>query len=259
VDFDPLTPTALLSALALAREHGGAAAALRHIGVGLDDVERFEGLPEEFGRLLAGTTPGEALSEALALGLLAGQVAPRPRPRRSLDPSSFLMDHDLLVQRAEGQSILRLPWFEEDLFVGRQLADISEMPAPVRMLCVANYRAGLAGERGRFRFTSYGHAYQVESVPVRGDDGRVKAVLGIATPAPPPAGRLRAAEAFDRAAERLERSAELADHHADLYRATSDAESESREREAAAKARRAAQRARAAAHRHRSESRGPFP
>jgi hypothetical protein len=258
VDFDTLTPTALLSALALAREHGGAAAALRHVGLDLADVERFEGLPEDFGRLLADRTPGEALSEALALGLLAGRVAVRPRPRRSLDPSSFLMDHDLLVQRAEGESILRLPWFEDDLFVGRQLPDITEMPAPVRMLCVANYRAGLAGERGRFRFTSYGHSYQVESVPVRDEDGRVKAVLGIATPAPVAVGRLRAAEAFDRTADRLERSAELADHHADLYRATGDAEAEAREREAAAKARRAAERARADAHRQRSESRGPF-
>jgi hypothetical protein len=253
MDFDTLTPTALLSALALAREHGSARDALQQLGLDLKDVERFEGLSEDFGRLLAERNPGEALSEALALGMVAGRVAHRPRARRSVDPSSFLMDPDLLVRDAEGESILRLPWFEEDLFVGRQLPDISEMPSHVRLLCVANYRAGLAGERGRFRFTSYGHSYQVESVPVRDEDGRVTAVLGIATPAPAPAGRLAAAEALDRRAERLERTAEVADEHAALYLATGDSEAEAREREAAARARRAAHQARSDAHRHRSD------
>jgi hypothetical protein len=50
-----------------------------------------------------------------ALGFLAGRMAQRPRARRSLDPSSFLMDRELFVREAAGQSILRLPWFEEDL------------------------------------------------------------------------------------------------------------------------------------------------
>jgi hypothetical protein len=71
------------------------------------------------------------------------------------DPSSFVMDGDLLVRRAEGQSILRLPWFEDGLFVGRQLPDISEMPVGVRSLCIEHYLAAMTGERRQFGFTSY--------------------------------------------------------------------------------------------------------
>ncbi|MGZ6564727.1 MAG: hypothetical protein ACXVH1_35200 [Solirubrobacteraceae bacterium] len=45
----------------------------------------------------------------------------------------FLMYEELVVQTAAGESILRLPRFEEGLFVGRQLPDISEitpLPSP---------------------------------------------------------------------------------------------------------------------------------
>jgi DNA-binding CsgD family transcriptional regulator len=174
--------TALLTALALAQEHGGARLALRAAGLAADEPDGVDGLPPDLGRLLAGVTSGEALCEATALGFLAGRAAPKPRGPSWLDVSSFLIDHDLVVRGAEGRSILQLPWFEEDLFVSRQLPDITEMPPHVRAQCVENYRAGLRGERRRFRFTSYGHAYRVESLPVHGDDGRVKAVLGIARP-----------------------------------------------------------------------------
>ena len=92
------------------------------------------------------------------------------------------MDHDLVVRGAEGRSILRLPWFAKDLFVARQLPDITEMPEDVRTVAVANYRAGLRGERRTFEFTSYGLRYTVEAVPVRGEDGHVRAVLGMARP-----------------------------------------------------------------------------
>jgi hypothetical protein len=67
------------------------------------------------------------------------------------------------------------------LFVGRQVPAISEMPAHLRRVVTQHYRAGLDGERGRFTFISYGHAYAVEAVPVRGEDGRISGVLGIAT------------------------------------------------------------------------------
>jgi DNA-binding CsgD family transcriptional regulator len=145
--------TALLAALALAEERSSGADVLRLEGfLGLDDPEWGDWF-----------FPG--------------------RPRTLAGPSSFLMDRDLLVRGAEGDSILRLPWFDEHLFVGRSLPDIHEMPAHVRRLCVENYRAGLAGERHRFTFSSYGHAYKVDSVPVRDDGGRVVGVLGIARPA----------------------------------------------------------------------------
>jgi hypothetical protein len=49
-----------------------------------------------------------------------------PGPRRSVDATTFVMDHGLVVRGADGESILRLPWFEEDLFVARQVPDIVE-------------------------------------------------------------------------------------------------------------------------------------
>jgi two-component system nitrate/nitrite response regulator NarL len=90
------------------------------------------------------------------------------------------MDHELLVRGAEGVSILRLPWFVEDLFVGRPLPDIREMPKRIRDQATESYREALAGTRGRFRFVSYGHAYTVDSVPLRDEAGRVLGVLGVA-------------------------------------------------------------------------------
>jgi hypothetical protein len=261
MDFYPTTPAALLSALALAQEHGSATEALRATGLDLDDAERIDALSEDVddvlaaGRDLAVGEDAAPLREALALGFLAGRIAHRPRPRRSYDPTSFLMDHDLLVRGAEGQSILRLPWFEEGLFVGRELPEISEMPPNVRALCVDNYRAAFAGQRRRFAFLSYGHAYNVDAVPVRAEDGGVTAVLAVATPALPAVGRLRTAAAHEREAEALEDAATLAEARAQLYRLAGDAEAEDQHRQAAERARRAAQRARAKAWRGRSEQR----
>ena len=177
-----ISPTALLTALALADEHGGAKAAIRATGLESDALERMEGVRPDLARL-DGLARADALREATALGFLAGRATHRPQRPRALDVSSFLMDHDLVVRGAEGSSILRLPWFAEDLFVARQLPDITEMPENVRTVAVANYRAGLRGERRRFEFTSYGLRYTVQSVPVRGEDGRVRAVLGMARPA----------------------------------------------------------------------------
>jgi DNA-binding NarL/FixJ family response regulator len=154
------------------------------------------------------------------------------------------MNEDLVVQVARGQSILRLPWFEDGLFVGRQLPEISEMPTPVRRLCVENYTAALAGERGRFAFTSYGHAYSVDAVPVRDENGRIDAVLAVASPAHSYAA---AVAAHLRTAERLDRSAELAEECAERYRLAGRGDLELAEGDTAATARRGAQRARASA------------
>ena len=185
-------------------------------GLDLPEVDRFDGLSDDFEELVRGLPGDTSVRETLALGILAGRVADRPaRARRLQDPTSFLMREDLVVEAAHGQSILRLPWFEDGLFVGRQLPDISEMPTPVRKLCVENYTAALNGERGRFAFTSYGHAYSVEAVPVRRQNGRIDAVLGVATPAHSYAA---AGAAHLRTAERLDRSAELAEERAERYR-----------------------------------------
>jgi DNA-binding CsgD family transcriptional regulator len=241
------TASALVWALERAHEHAGAAAALAAAGLELPGADRFDGLSDDFDELVRGLPGDTCVREALALGMLAGRVAERPaRARRLQDPTSFLMREDLVVQAAQGQSILRLPWFEEGLFVGRQLPEISEMPTPVRKLCVENYTAALAGERGRFAFTSYGHSYSVDAVPVRGQNGRIDGVLAVATPAHSYAA---AVTAHLRTAERMDRSAELAEERADRYRLTGRRDGELAELHAAGTARRCAKRARASAQR----------
>ena len=119
--------------------------------------------------------------------------------------------------------------------MGRQLPEISEMPASVRRLCVENYTAALAGERGRFAFTSYGHAYSVDAVPVRGQDGCIDAVMAVATPVH---SYTAAVAAHLRTAEGLDRSAELAEERAERYRLAGRGDAELAERHAATTARR---------------------
>jgi DNA-binding CsgD family transcriptional regulator len=246
MDLKTTTAAALLSALRLAREHGSAETALRSSGIDLPETERFEGLTGEVGEVIGASATDPAVAEALALGFLAGRVALRPRMRTPGDPTSFVMDRDLVVQEAEGESILRLPWFEDGLFVGRQLPDICEMPNPVRNMCVKNYSAALAGERSRFSFTSYGHSYSVEAVPVRGDGGGISAVLAVAAPCNPFAS---AAAACERTAEHLDRSAALAEQRAELHGRAGRSDAELSEQRTAEKARDAADRTRANAQR----------
>ena len=236
---------ATLIALRLADEHGGAVAALRATGA---EPPQVRGL-DVAGELdaLAGRADGdEAIDEALALGFLAGQLSERPRTRTAADPTTFLMDRDLVVRGAEGASILRLPWIDDELFVGRQLPDISEIPAPVREQCVTNYRAALEGTRNSFSFASYGHAYNVDAVPVHGADGRIESVLGIATPEP---AHTAAAVASEQIAVRLFASARGAEQRARLHGLAGRRKQQRSELDMAARARdagtRAAARARA--------------
>jgi DNA-binding CsgD family transcriptional regulator len=165
-----------LTALVLAEEHGNAAEALRVAGRRPDTLGSLSLDTEALLAQMGGDTTTE---EAVALGFLAGRVAHSPHV---LEVSSFLMDRDLVVCGAHGRSVLQLPWFDDDLFVARQLPDIREMPDDVRNLAVRHYRAALGGERGRFEFTSFGHCYSVDSIPVRGKRGEVTAVLGMARP-----------------------------------------------------------------------------
>lgn len=173
---------AVIAALRCAREHGSATAALDQAGVRLPDARRFEGIESECLRLLGQSTLDNPVRQAIALGFLAGQAARRSCDRTVPDPTAFLMDEDLVVRAAHGDSILRLPWFEEQLFVGRQLPDIREMPAPVRSLAVQKYLVAFRGERADFTFTSYGHTYSVDAIPIRDDNGSIVAVLGVAVP-----------------------------------------------------------------------------
>jgi DNA-binding CsgD family transcriptional regulator len=161
-----ITPTALLTALALAPEDAAGS-----VHIPWRDLDELEQVPL--------TTDHAPTIAPLPVRLVQHAVA-----RRAPDPTSFLMDRELVVRGAEGDSIMRLPWFEDDLFVGRPVPDISEMPAHVRDLATRHYRAGLAGDRSRYAFVSYGHRYHVDAVPVCGERGDVTAVLGIAHLAP---------------------------------------------------------------------------
>lgn len=242
--FDLNTATAVLSALRLANEHGGVDEALKATGIELPGPERLKALSDAFGEVLGRSTIGLSVGEAMALGFLAGRAAHIPRMRRAADPTSFVVDRDLVCRAANGESILRLPWIEDGMFVGRQLPDISEMPRAVRTLCVEHYSAALAGERGRFAFVSYGHTYTVDAVPVHADDGSVQAVLAIATPDRSYAAAAGAAAgAYEKTAERLKRAAERAEQRAELHRLAGRSAAEVADLRAARNARRAAQRA----------------
>ena len=251
---DTNTPVALLAALGLARRHGSAERVLAAEGIELPEAERFEGLATDLQQALGRPVSDDGFGEALALGYIAGRVAHRPRKRTLQDPTAFVMNEELVVQGAEGESILRLPWFDDELFVGRQLPDISEMPVPVRTMCIDNYRAALAGERGQFTFVSYGHAYTVDAVPVRRANGNVEAVLAVATPG---RSHAAAAAAHERTVERLDRCADLAEQRAEGHLRAGRTEEHARAQEEAAKARRAAQRSRASASRLRSHDATP--
>jgi DNA-binding CsgD family transcriptional regulator len=195
-----------------------------------------------------------SVAEEHALDFVRGLAGDRRARQRLPDPTSFLMDGDLVVRCAGGESIMRLPWFDDDLFVGRQLPDISEMPADIRSRAVEHYLAALHGRRGSFAFVSYGHAYRVDALPVRRQDGRIAAVLGVATPAH---GLPAAAVAYERTAQRLERSAAQAEQRAERHRTAGRRSREEAERARAGQSRAAAARARAHAQHLRAGAAAP--
>jgi DNA-binding CsgD family transcriptional regulator len=147
------------------------------------------------------------------------------------------MNHELVVSDAAGDSILRLPWFEDGLFVGRQLPDIAEMPRELRLQCVTNYRAALKGDPRAFTFTSYGHTFTVDAKPVCDESGNVESVLALARPA-------GAAANYERVAECFEQAAELAERRAERFRVAVRPADEAAQRQAAERAHAAALRAR---------------
>jgi hypothetical protein len=125
MDDDATTPSALMVALALAQEHGGAWEALRVTGLELDATERFAGLSDELADSMAGRSPGEALHEALALGFLAGRVA--HGPGRATDPASIPVDGELLGRHAARGSSLRLAVVRITLVADRRLRRAAEL------------------------------------------------------------------------------------------------------------------------------------
>jgi DNA-binding CsgD family transcriptional regulator len=251
--IDTSVGAALLAALHLAGEHGGPRAALRAAGIDPPRAERLDGLGDELGDMLGAhcADDEDAIAEALARDVLAGKATRQRGMRIAGDATSFFMDPELVVQHAAGESILRLPWFEKGLFVGRQLPDITEMPVRIRGQCVEHYSAALAGARGQFIIHSYGHAYTVDAVPVRAAGGTVEAVLAVALPV---ASHVSAANAYERTAEISEDAAARAQRRAELHElagrhaaALSDRRVVGRARQTADRARRNARRLRARA------------
>ena len=180
------------------------------------------------------------LVEAISLGYIAGATTLR-RPRSRHDLTAFLMDKNLVVQAAEGDSILRLPWFEPEMFVGRQLPDAVEIPSKIRTLAVDSYREALQGTATEYAFTSYGHSYSVEAIPLCDAAGQIAFVLAIATP-----GRSAGSAAKDaaRTADRLQRAATDADRQAQRFLARGRHHSAALECQRAQAAQQAADRAR---------------
>jgi DNA-binding CsgD family transcriptional regulator len=155
--------------------------------------------------------------------------------------TAFLMDENLVIQAAEGESILRLPWFEPELFVGRQLPDAIEIPSKIRVLAVDSYRQALHGTRTEYAFTSYGHSYSVDAVPLRDMAGRIGFVMAVATP-----GRSVASVASGaaRTADRLQQAAQEAEMQAEAFTCSGRLRSAALASQRAQAARQAADRAR---------------
>jgi hypothetical protein len=253
VNSSGLTPySTLLAAFMLAYDRGGETEAESVTGIDLEEARGMAGLQEQLDRLAArGAKPA-----APAPAVPARRTPRRGGARRSSDPSSLLVDREAVVRGAGGRSVLRLPWLEETLFVGRQLPDMRELPREIQHLCLESYRAGIAGEPSRFTFSSYGYSYEVDAAPVRRGRRRVRAVLGVAHPLRPQVGRLRRAAELEGLADRLREAAALEEHDAELYRLVGQGEAQAAASEAAEGCMRAARRVRALALRQRSDCPG---
>jgi DNA-binding NarL/FixJ family response regulator len=244
-DFDINAAAAVLAAARVASEGGSAHAALRAAGLRMPDADQLGALGLPVAQLFGTERLDGELIEAICLGYLAGTAAPG-RQRTRHDVTAFLMDEHLVVQAAEGASILRLPWFEHEMFVGRQLPDAVEIPSKIRTLAVDSYRRALQGDRTEYAFTSYGHSYSVDAVPLCDAAGRIDHVVAIATP-----GRSAASAASEAArnADRLQRLSQEAETQAQKFlaggrqRAATDASQRAQAaRQAADRARRHAER-----------------
>ena len=216
MELDIKTAAAVLAAARIASEGGSASSVLRTTGPSTARDFQLSALGPPLNTILGVDELEEPLIEAIRLGYLAGWAAP-PQPRPRNDVTAFLMDENLVVQAAEGESILRLPWFEPEMFVGRQLPDAMEIPSKIRALAVDSYREALHGSHNEYAFTSYGHSYSVEAVPLRDSAGRIDFVMAIATPGRSAASATNTAA---RSAARLQKAARDAKTQADEFLAS---------------------------------------
>jgi DNA-binding CsgD family transcriptional regulator len=216
MDLDMKTAAVVLAAARIAGEGDSPRAGLRTAGSCMPDADQLRALGVPLDSILDTEEPDRPLIEAICLGYLAGSAAPRRRRPRN-DVTAFLMDENLVIQAAEGESILRLPWFEQEMFVGRQLPDAVEIPSKIRALAVDSYREALHGTSTEYAFTSYGHSYSVDAVPLRDSAGRIGFVMAIATP-----GRTAASltSGAARNADRLQQAAREAETQAHQFLAS---------------------------------------
>lgn len=208
MDVDFRTAAAMVAAARLAGKGGSAIGALRAAGLDMPDAQQLRALGAPLEALLGTEEIDRPLVEAICLGYLAASAAPARRWRPLHDVTAFLMDENLVIQAAEGESILRLPWFDEEMFVGRPLPDAVEIPSKIRTLAVDSYREALRGTPVDYAFTSYGHRYSVHAVPMRDEAGQTRFVMAIATPGRSAAS---AASAASRRASRLLQAADQAE------------------------------------------------
>jgi DNA-binding CsgD family transcriptional regulator len=216
MDSDTATAAAVLAAARVAGDGGSASVALHAGGFRMPDADELSALGVTLETILGTEELGQPLLEAICLGYIAGSAAPRPR-RPQDDVTAFLMDENLVIRAAEGESILRLPWFEPEMFVGRQLPDAVEIPSKIRTLAVDSYREALQGTHAEYAFTSYGHSYSVDAVPLHDAAGRIAFVMAIATP-----GRsaVSVASHAARSADQLQQAAREAETQAQAFLAS---------------------------------------
>lgn len=213
VELDNKTAAAVLAAARIAGEGDRANAAPGTAEPAKPGAVQLSALGPPLSAILGIDELDGPLLEAIRLGYLAGSAAPRKLCPQH-DVTAFLMDENLVVQAAEGESILRLPWFEPEMFVGRQLPDAVEIPSKIRALAIDSYQEALHGTRTEYAFTSYGHSYSVDAVPLSDPAGRIDFVMAIATP-----GRSAASvtSAAARNAAQLQQAAREAETQADQF------------------------------------------
>lgn len=93
----------------------------------------------------------------------------------------FLIDGDEQIAVAEGDAVRRIALFGDDP-VGRTLAELHERnPADIPLRAIEHCRAALRGESREFEIREgSGRIFEVDAVPVHGDDGSVERALVLA-------------------------------------------------------------------------------
>ncbi len=96
------------------------------------------------------------------------------------DTTVFLLDRELRILVAQGDSMLRLPGLTEDLFWGRHVGDLhDDVPADILERAMGHYADAFHGIASDFEFTSAGLTFEMRVVPVAGEDGGIASALVI--------------------------------------------------------------------------------